>query len=118
MKVEYVDPPVDKDEISVYNNYRQIKCKVKDRNNKTLIIAWKHENGIHIVVWRLDYSHTFRKLHPDHPPEKEVRSGSCWEAFDTIDEILALVNSWQKDTALLHRMSQWYGANSPYMPLF
>ena len=116
MKVEYIDPPVEKDELAVWKNYRQIKCLIKDKNDKTLVIAWERENGVHIVVWRLDYSHTFRKLHPDHPPEKEVRGGTCWEAFNSIDEILELVESWGKDIELLGRMEQWYGTNSPYMP--
>ena len=116
MKVEYIDPPVEKDELAVWKNYRQIKCRIKDKNDKTLIIAWKREDGVHIVVWRLDYCHTFRKLHPDHPPEKEVRNGSCWEGFNSIDEILELVATWKTDTALLGRMGKWYGTNSPYMP--
>ena len=34
MKIEYVDPPVENDELSVWRNYRQIKCCVKDGNVK------------------------------------------------------------------------------------
>ena len=131
MQVEYVDPPVEKDELSVWKNYRQIKCRVKDKNGKDLILAWKREDGVHIVVWRLDYSHSKRCLYVDcrsknldtekcliNKKGKHAisRSGTCWEAFNSIDEITSLVESWKTDTALLGRMSKWYGKDSPNMP--
>ena len=132
MKIEYVDPPVENDELSVWRNYRQIKCCVKDGNDNTLIIAWKREDGKHIVVWRLDYSHSERCLYVkcrSRNPNTEKclskkgkhaisRSGSCWESFDSIEAIIALVDSWKSDTDLHNRMKKWYGSNTQYMPVF
>ena len=117
MRVQYIDPPVEADEVRVWQNYRQIKCKIADKNGKTLVIAWKWRDGTHVIVWRLDYCHTFRKLHPDDPPEKEVRSGTCWEGYASLDEIVQIVDGWKTDTGLWERMKNWYGDNPDRYPV-
>lgn len=130
LQVEYVDPPVDKDEINVWNNYRQIKCLVKDGNGRDLIGAWKRRDGKHIVVWRLDYFHTprclvvsCRNINAERctcrdGKHRVATGGSCWETFDSIDDILDLVKSWETDEELLGRMERWYGVGSENMPAF